>query len=122
MVEMNLEVTSPCRDVDVKRKKHVVEGDKLSQKEVIKELNMFDKFEQKMEDENENNEDDDALLHSNQDDEELPTSEHTCVETNGPFSLHIDYLDTIRGIQHKQKFKSPHKRVKKKINQQIQVF
>jgi hypothetical protein len=113
MVDVNLEVTSPCRtskdymDVDVKRNKHVVEGNKLSQKEVRKELNMFDKSEQKMEDENENSEDDDALLHSNQDDEELPTSEHTCVETNGPLSLHIDYLDTIRGTQHKQKFKSP---------------
>jgi hypothetical protein len=56
-------------DVDVKRNKHVVEGDKLSQKEVRKKLNMFDKFEKKMEDENENSEDDDALLHSNQDDE-----------------------------------------------------
>jgi len=68
---------------------------------------MFDKSQKKMEDENENNEDDDALLHSNQDDEELPTSEHTCVKINGPLSLHIDNLDTIHGAQHKQKFKSP---------------
>jgi hypothetical protein len=45
-VDVKLEVTSPYRtskdymDVDVKRNKHVVEGDKLSQKEVRKELNM----------------------------------------------------------------------------------
>ncbi len=60
-----------------------------------------------MEGENENSEVDDALLHSNQADEELPTSEHTCLETNGPLSLHIDNLDKIHGAQHKWKFKSP---------------
>jgi hypothetical protein len=111
--DVNLEVASLCKtckdymDVDAKRNKHVVEGDKPSQKEVRKGLNMVEKFEPKMEDENENNEDDDALLHSNQDDEELPTSEETCVEANGPLSLHIDNLDKIHGAQHKWKFKSP---------------
>jgi hypothetical protein len=41
-VDVNLKVTSPCRtskdymDVDVKRNKHVVEVDKLSQKEIRK--------------------------------------------------------------------------------------
>jgi hypothetical protein len=65
---------------------------------------VLDKSKPKVEDENENNEDD----------EELPTSEYTCVEVNGPLSLHIDNLGTIYGIQQKWKFKSPQKRVKKR--------
>jgi hypothetical protein len=48
-------------DVDAKKNKHVVVWYKLNQTEVRKELNMFDKFEKKMENENENSEDDDAL-------------------------------------------------------------
>ncbi len=73
--DVNLEVTSPCgigkdyMDMGAKRNKHVVGGDKLSQRKVIKKLNMLDKFQPKVEDEKENSEDDDALLHSNQDDE-----------------------------------------------------
>jgi hypothetical protein len=55
--------------------KETMEGDKPSQKEVRKGWNMLHKSKPKVEDENENNEYDDALLHSNQDDEELPTSE-----------------------------------------------
>lgn len=99
-------------DVDVKRNKHLVEGDKPSQKEVRKELNVLDKSKPKVEDENEKNEDD----------EELPTNEQTCVEVNRPLSLHIDNLGTIYGIQQKRKFKSPQKKVKKKVNQQMQVL